>query len=112
MPKAKKKDQVDYFMLEISATKGLPCPVKEHKFHPVRKWRFDYAIPFMKLAFECEGGAWVNGRHTRGKGFIGDMEKYNEAQLLGWKVYRFTPGQAKKGEAFKLFERAVNENIG
>ena len=66
----------------------------EYKFHPVRKWRFDYAIPDLMIAIEIEGGSWVQGRHTRGKGYQGDMEKYNTAQLMGWKVLRYTPEQA------------------
>lgn len=66
---------------------------KEHFFHPTRKWRFDYAIIDEKIAIEVEGGAFTNGRHTRGKGFIEDMAKYNEAVKLGWRLLRFTPDQ-------------------
>jgi very-short-patch-repair endonuclease len=65
----------------------------EYRFHPQRRWRFDFAVPALKIAVEIEGGAWVHGRHNRGKGYINDMEKYNHAQLLGWKVFRFTPSQ-------------------
>lgn len=57
--------------------------VKEYKFHPVRKWRFDYAIIDHKIALEVEGGVWTGGRHTSPKGFLGDMEKYNTATLMG-----------------------------
>ena len=28
--------------------------VEEHRFHPKRKWRFDYAIPEKKIAIEVE----------------------------------------------------------
>ena len=61
---------------------------KEFKFHPTRKWRFDFAIQEHKIAIESEGGIWSGGRHTRGKGFIGDMEKYNTATALGWRLIR------------------------
>lgn len=30
--------------------------VAEHRFHPFREWRFDYAIPELKIALEVEGG--------------------------------------------------------
>lgn len=38
----------------------------EHRFHPVRKWRFDAAFPVRKIAVEIDGGVFVQGRHMRG----------------------------------------------
>lgn len=67
--------------------------VMEYKFHPVRKWRFDYALLEHKIAIEIEGGIWNNGAHVRGKHYSSDMEKYNQAQILGWKVLRYTHEQ-------------------
>lgn len=64
---------------------------EEHKFDPKRRWRFDYAQIDLKIAIEIEGGVWINGRHTRGSGYLSDMEKYNAAQILGWRVFRFPP---------------------
>lgn len=75
--------------LQIKAL-GLPEPIREYRFHPTRKWRFDFAWLDKKVACEVEGGVWSNGRHTRGSGFIDDCEKYNAANQLGWHVYRFT----------------------
>ena len=72
-----------------------PMPATEYRFHPVRKWKFDFAWPRVKVAVEIEGGAFSKGRHTRGKGFEGDCEKYNAALDAGWRVYRFTPGMLK-----------------
>ena len=81
--------------------------VKEYKFHPTRKWRFDYANLEKKIAIEVEGGIWTKGRHTRGKGYIGDMEKYNNAVLLGWKVLRFTPEQMKHTETYNMINQLL-----
>jgi len=67
--------------------------VTEYKFSPTRRWRFDFCHPVLKIAVEVEGGVWVKGRHTRGKGFLGDMEKYNAAVLLGWRVLRYETSQ-------------------
>lgn len=73
---------------------------REHRFHHERKWRADWVLWEGPLVLvECEGGAWTHGRHTRGKGFIGDMEKYNVAAKLGYHVLRFTPQQVLSGEA-------------
>ena len=62
----------------------------EYRFAPPRRWAFDFCIPPLRLAFELEGGIWVQGRHTRGKGYQGDLDKYNTASSLGWTVFRFS----------------------
>lgn len=74
-------------------------PVTELRFSPPRRWRFDFAWPDKKIAVEIDGGVWIQGRHTRGSGFVKDMEKFNTATLLGWKVLKFTPQDLKKGVA-------------
>jgi very-short-patch-repair endonuclease len=74
-------------------------PHREYKFHPVRKWRFDFAFLDMLVAVEIEGGVWSGGRHGTGTGFTADCEKYNEAALLGWRILRFTPDMVKSGYA-------------
>ena len=69
---------------------GLPPPVREYRFAPPRRWRFDFAWPDRMLAVECEGGVYSRGRHVRPDGFKRDAEKYNAAALAGWMVLRFT----------------------
>lgn len=71
----------------------LSMPETEYQFHDKRLWRFDYAWPSYKIAVEVEGGIWTQGRHTRGKGVLGDMQKYNAAAVLGWRLLRCTPDQ-------------------
>lgn len=83
--------------------------VKEYKFHPKRRWRFDYAIPEHKIALEVEGGVWTGGRHIRAQGFLGDMEKYNTATLMGWRVFRTTPDDLYKMATINLLRQAINE---
>lgn len=68
----------------------------EHKFHPTRKWRFDWAIPDLKIAIEYEGLHSAKSRHTTITGFSNDCEKYNAAALLGWIVLRYTANTYKK----------------
>jgi hypothetical protein len=75
----------------LCVAEGLPRPVRELLFHPVRKWRFDYAWREYRVAVEVDGGAWVAGRHTRGSGFIEDQRKMNAAVQLGWRVLHTTP---------------------
>ena len=65
----------------------------EHRFHPERRWRFDYAHLPTKTAIEINGGVWSGGRHNRGAGYLRDREKVNAAQMLGWKVFELGTGQ-------------------
>lgn len=104
----KPKSQLEETLaLHLRASK-LPDPVREHRFHPTRRWRFDFAWPDRMLAVECEGGQYTQGRHQRPAGFAGDSQKYNEAQLLGWVVLRFTGDMVRSGEAVGVIERALN----
>lgn len=70
---------------------------REYKFHPKRQWRADFKIEGYPILVEIEGGVHSNGRHTRGKGFEGDCEKYNQANLLGYHVLRGSTSQVKSG---------------
>lgn len=75
---------------------------EEHRFHPVRKWRFDFARPDIRLAIEIDGGVWTGGRHSGGQGQLDDMEKGNNAVALGWQILHFTPKQVQNGEAYRF----------
>jgi len=86
---------------------GLPRPVAEHKFHPTRKWRFDFAWPDHMLALEVDGGVWSNGRHTRGSGRVKDMEKQTEAAVLGWRLMYCQPKEIRTGEIVDTIRRAI-----
>lgn len=77
--------------------KGTPVPTPEYKFHPTRRWRFDFAWPDHKLAVEIEGGTFKRGggRHNRGLGHHADCDKYNAAAIAGWMVLRYTSKHLK-----------------
>jgi hypothetical protein len=92
-------------------TSGFEQPIRELRFAPPRLWRFDFAWPARGLALECEGGIWTHGGHTRGSGFVADVEKYNAATLLGWRVFRVTEREIRSGEAFELLERMLSREI-
>lgn len=100
---------------QLEETFALHCKAfgvaveREFKFHPDRKWRFDFAIPVRMIAVEIEGGIWTGGRHSRGVGMIADMEKYNEAQRLGWSIFRFDGDSVKSGEAIRFVERVLTQ---
>ena len=69
--------------------------VTEYRFHPVRRWRFDYAVPEIRLAVEYNGhGGFVKAggisRHGSIIGMTADSEKLNAAVAHGWRVLQFT----------------------
>ncbi len=85
---------------------------REHKFHPTRRWRFDFALPEHRIGVEVEGGTWNGGRHTRGSGYEKDCEKYAEALCLGWRVLRVTGKQVKSGDAALWLFRILGLSLG
>jgi very-short-patch-repair endonuclease len=70
---------------------------REYRFHPRRRWRFDFAWPRQRLAVECDGGQWAprGGRHNSDR----DREKLNEAARLGWRVLRFSSSMLSQDPA-------------
>ena len=93
---------------------GWPVPEREYRFHPVRKWRFDYAWcrdpgcdgGWQNMtAVEVQGGVWSGGKHGRGSGIVKDYEKLNHAQALGWTVLQLTPQQVENGELEKWLRK-------
>jgi very-short-patch-repair endonuclease len=91
-----------FTFLWVHVVKGTTDLICEHKFHPSRKWRFDFAHTPTKTAIEIEGGIYSRGRHTRPGGFSADAEKYNAATYLGWKVFRLTPRMVNSRELERL----------
>lgn len=86
----------------------LPKPAREYRFHPERRWRFDFAWPQRKVALEVEGGTRTGGRHVRGDGFAADCEKYNTAAIMGWRVLRVTGEMVHDGTAINTLEKLLS----
>lgn len=107
---AKTSDLEEAFAWQLRVGK-LPAPVREHRFHPTRKWRLDFAWPARQIAVEIHGGIWTGGRHTTGKGFSEDCVKLAEAALLGWRVIPVTGDMVKDGRALRYAELAL-EGVG
>lgn len=92
------------------ATGGIGKGCKERiKASGCRDWRADFAILDSFLLVEVEGGAWTNGRHTRGAGFADDLVKYDAATRLGWTVYRCDPAMVKSGRALETIKLIIQQ---
>jgi very-short-patch-repair endonuclease len=111
--KKKKKPQNDFFCALVRSDLKLEI-VTEHRFHPVRRWRFDYAILDYKIAIEKDGGVWMKGggAHSRPQNILRDMEKLTQAALLGWTVIRRTPDQLSSRETLDMIQQAVELKKG
>lgn len=99
----------DFFCAVCKSAAGVDV-VREHRFCPSRRWRFDYAVPSLMVALEVEGGVWTGGRHTSPRGFLNDIEKYNAAALLGWTVVRTTPDRLLT-EGVELIKKLTIKNL-
>lgn len=97
----------EMFEEQLKRSRQIPPYEREVRFHPTRKWRFDFAWPDLKCAVEIEGATWHAGRHTRGSGFVKDAEKYAEAAILGWRVIRVTADQVMDGRALDFVFRLL-----
>ncbi len=88
--KSKGLDYIGWNLLYWCNERSLQL-MEEYVFDETRKWRFDWAIPSIKLAVEFEGGVYqAQSGHNTAKHYTKDTNKYNAAAMLGWKVLRFT----------------------
>ena len=91
------------FMVWLGQHPEIPTPVREHQFHPTRKWRFDACWPAAMFAVELEGVGRADlgpAAHLTREGFLKDAAKYEAAMLLGWTVYRIPAPWVTDGKRF------------
>lgn len=91
---------------------GIPFQ-REYKFATAikRKWRADFFI-LPDLLIEVEGGLFLRGRHSRGAGYTADIEKYNAATLLGFRLLRFAPSHIRQRYAIDTIQAALDDQGG
>lgn len=79
-------------IVQVWRQRGLPTPEPEHRFHPRRKWRFDFAFHRQKVAIEIQGGIFMRrGGHNTGMALRREHEKRNAAAVLGWRILYCEP---------------------
>lgn len=101
------ENQIELSMLRRMQAANIPEASREYRFHPIRRWQFDFAWPAMKLALEIDGGIYTRGRHAGASGFEQDCEKLNGAAILGWRVLRVTSDMVKDGRAIETLKQAM-----
>lgn len=86
--------------------------VAEYKFDEKRRFRFDIALPELKIAIEYEGIFAEKSRHTSLGGYSTDCEKYNLAAINGWRMLRYTAlnYEYMAGNILKIIKKQDNDN--
>lgn len=102
--------ELELLLLNRLMLARLPEPERQFQFCPTRQWRSDFAYPVARLLIECDGGAYIQGRHTRGKGFEEDCVKLSTAAALGYRVIRVTRTHIQSGQAVELIRLALGVN--
>lgn len=104
----------DPFLALLNAA-GLPAPELEYVFHPIRRFKADYAWPVEKLIIERQGGVWAKDgtrakkAHTEPLAILRDYEKANLAQLAGYTYLQFTPDQLDSGSVIETLKIRLGE---
>lgn len=92
----------------------------EYRFHPTRRWRFDWALPEitalgktrpLMVAIEFDG-LYGGGAHTSVKMVAKDSEKLNQAAIHGWIVIRVNSQSLRDGSGYRDIEAAIAQREG
>lgn len=87
---------------------GLPKPTREFRAIPSRRWRWDIAFIPNRVLVEVNGGTWVKGGHSSGRGIRRDYEKTNAAVMGGWHPFSVSGDMVRDGSALKLIQEAIH----
>ncbi|MBN6523369.1 hypothetical protein [Acinetobacter pittii] len=71
----------------------------EQKFQPIhtKHWRFDFHIVKLRLLIEIEGGPWSGGRGGKLANKAWSLDRYDQAEQMGYKIERFHPDSVLSG---------------
>ena len=81
----------------------------EFEFCKERKFRIDFAEPFLKIAIEIDGGIWMRGKsgHSSGTGIKRDQEKTTLLSQYGWSILRFEPDECMTIYAIETIRKTI-----
>ena len=89
---------------------GIPFE-REYRFAPPRRWRADFKVWSPEFVYpilvEIDGGGYIGGRHSTGRGIELDCEKTSAAAIAHYRVIRATPSQVNEGIALSWIRAAL-----
>lgn len=103
------KNTIELYLKQMVQSGIIESYETEHQFTKKRKFRFDWFIPCLNLALEYEGIMSDKSRHTTITGYTGDINKYNLALTLGFKVLRYNALNYQN--AYLDIEKIINLKI-
>lgn len=110
MSKRDAKEELETYLAYAPGALGLTWTLeREYRFHPTRKWRFDWCWPEGRIAVEFDGIMHRTVGHNSLAGILRDAEKINEAQRLGWRVFRANAKNVGDGTFVALIENVLVE---
>jgi very-short-patch-repair endonuclease len=80
---------------------------RQVKIRPDRRFRADFYFRAHELVVEVDGGGFIEGRHSRGKGMERDAEKSFYIALMPARLIRVTPRHVRDGRALKWIQEAL-----
>ena len=104
-PSNKRKILEDRFLGNWTMLGG-PQLQREYRFDTERRWRFDFVVVGVMIAFEIQGGLYApQTGHRSQEGVERDYEKLNAAQMAGWQVFQIS---SKSVNDTKLLQKLID----
>jgi very-short-patch-repair endonuclease len=97
----------DLLAYQLQTVKA-PFFERQFRIHRKRRFRADFYFPKGQLVVEVDGGGYVKGRHSRGKGIERDAEKSAYIAQMPARLMRVTPKHVKSGEAVDWILKALS----
>ena len=82
---------------------------RKFQFKITKHWRFDFHIVKKRLLIEIAGGPWSGGRGGKLANKAWSMERYDDAEELGYRIMRFEPDQVESGYALQWIQEQLKE---
>ncbi|KCY66252.1 hypothetical protein J608_2066 [Acinetobacter baumannii 1288284] len=81
----------------------------ESKFQPIhtKHWRFDFHIVKLRLLIEIEGGPWSGGRGGKLANKAWSLDRYDQAEELGYRIERYHPDVVLSGYVINLIKERL-----
>lgn len=84
---------------------GLPAPVREFRYIPGRKFRLDFAWPYISPPFGVEVQGHVHRIKAR---FEADIEKRIFGLMAGWRIAEVSGASIRSGVAIQWISHLLN----